>query len=69
MLNDFKNAKRLTDYDWEAECLMTEQMPKQVMGRRPQPPMTQKLNKIDMSNVNFSEANFSLLHKTPQYPN
>ena len=24
ILSDFKNAKRLTEYDWEKDCLMTE---------------------------------------------
>ena len=62
ILEDFKQARRLTDYDWEADCLMTEQVPKAKIGKKAPGPVSQKLNEIDMSKVNFAKANFSLLH-------
>ena len=68
ILNDFKNARQLTDYDWEADCLMTEQMPKTILGRKHPQPVAEKLNQMNMTSINFSESNFGILHRGPQYP-
>jgi len=40
ILEDFKQARRLTDYDWEADCLMTEQVPKAKIGKKAPGPVS-----------------------------
>jgi len=63
-LDDFKNVKQLTEYDWDQDCLMTEQVPKTILGKKSPQPVAEKLNYIDMSGANFSQGNFAQLHKT-----
>jgi len=68
ILSDFKNARQFTDYDWHTDCLMTEQIPRAVLGKKATQPITAKLNEIDMSNVDFAKQNFANLHQSAQFP-
>ena len=50
---------------------MTEQVPKLILGKKSPQSITEKLNQKDMSRmsqVEFGQANFGLLHKSAQYP-
>ena len=49
ILSDFKNARQLTDYDWEVDCYMTEQIPRAKPGKKPQNTIAPKLNELDIS--------------------
>lgn len=68
ILDDKKNARQLTEYDWDVDCFMTEQIPKLILGKKSPQTVTEKLNQMDMTQVDFGTANFSLLHKSAQYP-
>ena len=68
ILQDKKNARRLTDYDWDVDCFMTEQVPKTILGKKSPGPIADKLNHMNMTGVSFTQANFSLLHSGAQYP-
>ena len=69
ILDDKKKARQFTEYDWESDCLMTEQEPRAILGKISPQPVAQKLNHINMTGTNFAHGNFSLLHKSAQYPN
>ena len=68
ILSDFKNARQLTDYDWEKDCLMTEQIPRAVLGKKAPNKVIPKLNELSFDNETFRENNFGILHQTAQYP-
>ena len=54
ILNDKKNARQLTDYDWDVDCFMTEQVPKVILGKKSPGPIADKLNQLNMTGVDFS---------------
>ena len=58
----------MTAYDWDTECMMTEQPPKAILGKISPQPVAEKLTKIDMKGVDFAQSNFSLIHRAAQYP-
>ena len=62
ILNDFKNAKRLTEYDWEKDCLMTEQLHRAVLGKKAPNKVIPKLSEITLDTSNLRENNFGMLH-------
>lgn len=68
ILDDFKNARQLTDYDWEVDCLMTEQIPRPRLGKKAVNPITKKLGEIDMTGVDFARHNFGNLHQKTHFP-
>ena len=50
---NYKQAKRMTDYNWEQDCLMTEQIPRAQLGKKPPNPITEKNTQIDMKVSNY----------------
>ena len=44
ILDDFKNARNLTDYDWDVDCFMTEQIPRAILGKQPALPPGRRPN-------------------------
>ena len=54
ILSDFKNARQLTDYDWDVDCLMTEQIARAQPGKKAPNAIAPKLNELDLSGANFT---------------
>lgn len=54
ILEDFKKARQLCEYDWDQDYLMTEQVPKVSRGKKSPQPVADKLNHIDMRGANLS---------------
>ena len=46
ILDDFKNARQLTDYDWEKDCLMTEQIARAKPGKKAPNAIAAKTNEL-----------------------
>lgn len=67
ILNDFKNARQLTEYDWHKDCLMTEQIPRAKPGKKAPNPIAMKTSDLDMSGEDYQRANFNNLHRGALY--
>lgn len=67
ILSDFKNARQLTEYEWDVDCLMTEQINRPKPGKKAPNAIAPKLNDIDMAGTNYMRANFSNLHRGAFY--
>lgn len=57
----------MTEYDWDVDCLMTEQIARAKPGKKAANSIAPKLNELDMSGANYTRANFANLHKGAIY--
>ena len=64
ILNDFKTARQHTDYDWDVDCLMTEQIARAKPGKKAPNEIAPKLNEVNYIGINYEKSNFANLHRT-----